>query len=153
MVLYPEAGRRTEICLPGAGSVGEPAVAVWALGVWLLKNYIGPYSDQVPHHLSPLSSKSLIIQVLHWPNHVPLLFTNLGFSFPVLSPSWKVFLSTISTLYDLLVFLASPRHRLGSFSSIDCLVRFSFLVSYNWVERFFTSDMILLSDSSASLRD
>ena len=61
-VLEPEAGRRPEICLPGAGSVEEPIVTIWPLGVWLLKNYIAPYSDQVPHYPSPLSSKSLIDQ-------------------------------------------------------------------------------------------
>ena len=45
---------------------------------------------------SPLSYKSFIIQVSP---------SNLGFSFSALSPGWKIFLSTISTLYDLLVFL------------------------------------------------
>ena len=54
---------------------------------------------------SPLSSKSLIIQVSHRPKHVLPLFTTLGFSFSVFNPSWKVLSSTISTLYDLLVFL------------------------------------------------
>ena len=53
---------------------------------------------RVSYHLSPLSSNSLIIQVPHRPNHILLLSTNLGFSFPVLSPGWKVFSSTISTL-------------------------------------------------------
>ena len=50
-------------------------------------------------------TKSLIIQVPHQPNHVPLLSTNLGFSFPVFSPGWKVFSLTISILYNLSVFL------------------------------------------------
>ena len=63
---------------------------------------------QVLYHPSPSSSKSLIIQIPHWPNHVSSLPTNLGFSFPVLSPSWKVFSLTISTLYDLSIFLPVP---------------------------------------------
>ena len=64
---------------------------------------------QVSYHPSLLLSKSLIIQVP--PSNKSFLkqtfplFTNLGFSFPVLSPSWKVVLLTISTLYNLLVFL------------------------------------------------
>ena len=64
---------------------------VVVMAVQLLKNYTAPYSDQVPYHPSPLSSKFLIIQVPHRPNHIPPLSTNLGFSFPVLHPGWKVF--------------------------------------------------------------
>ena len=67
---------------------------------------------QVFYHLSPLSSKSLIIQVSpsnkSFLEQAPPLSTNLGFFFPVLSPGWKVFSSTISTLYDLSVFLPVP---------------------------------------------
>ena len=44
-VLEPEVGKRPEICLSGAGSVGEPAMAVWLLAIRLLKNYTASYSD------------------------------------------------------------------------------------------------------------
>ena len=108
VILKPEAGRRPEICLSGVESVGEPAVTVWPLAVWLLKNYTTPYFDPILHHPSPSSSKSLIIQVPHQPNHILPLSTNLGFSFSILSPCWKVFSSTISILYDLSVFLPVP---------------------------------------------
>ena len=70
------------------------------VAVRLLKNCIAPYSDQVPYHPSPLLSKFLIIQVppsnKSFLEQTPPLSTNLGFSFPVLSPGWKVFSSTIS---------------------------------------------------------
>ena len=77
------------------------------MAVRLLKNYIASYSDQVPYYPSPLSSKSL-------------LQTNLSSNKPLLSPPISVFLSlslvqvgrffssTISTFYDLSVFLLVP---------------------------------------------
>ena len=67
-VLEPEAGKRPEIYLPGAGSIGEPEVAVWLLAIRLLNNYTIPYTDQVPYHPSPLLFKSLIIQVPYHPS-------------------------------------------------------------------------------------
>ena len=88
------------------------ACMVVAMAVRLLKNCIAPYSDQVPYHPSPLSSKSLIIQVppsnKSFLEQTPPLSTNLGFSFSVLSPGWKVFSLTIFTIYDLAVFLPVP---------------------------------------------
>ena len=63
----------------------------WPLAVRLLKNYIAPYFDQVSYHLSLSSNKSPLEQT-------PPLSINLGFFFPVFSPSWKVFSLTISTL-------------------------------------------------------
>ena len=145
--LEPEAGGRPEICLPGAGSVREPAVAVWPLAVRLLKKYIAPYSDQVPYHLSPLSSKFLIIQVPHRPNHVPFLSTTLDFSIPFLSPGWKILSLMISTF--MIFRLSSPSPSLvGRFFINWSLIRFSSSV-FHWVRRFFLSN-ITLWDSSAS---
>ena len=46
---------------------------------------------QVPLQTSPSSNKSFLEQT-------PLLSSNLGFSFPIFSPGWKVFSLTISTL-------------------------------------------------------
>ena len=146
-VLKPEAGRKPKICFPSVGSVKEPVVAVWPLVVWFLKNYITFYSDQVPYYPSPLSSKSLIIQVLHRPNHVSPLSINFGFPFPVLSPDWKVFSSTIFMIFR---FFSSSPSLVGRFFINWSLVRFSSSVSY-WVRRFFTNDMTFW-DSSASLR-
>ena len=98
---------------------------------------------QVPYHPSPLSSKSLIIQVPHWPNHVLLLSTNLGFSFPVLSPGWKVFSSIIST-FMIFWFSSLSLSSVGRFFMDWSLVRFFFSVSHYRVRRFFTSNIILL---------
>ena len=49
---------------------------------------------------------SLIIHVLYQPKQVPVLFTNLDFSFPILNLGWKIFLLTIFTRYDFSVFLS-----------------------------------------------
>ena len=92
---------------------------------------------------SPLSSKSFTIQVSHRLNHVPPLSINLGFSFPVLSPGCKVFSLTISTLYDLLVFLPDSLIS-GRFFINWYFVRFFSSVSRHRVMRFFTSNIILL---------
>ena len=86
---------------------------------------------------SPSSSKSLLEQT-------PLLSTNLGLSFPVLSPGWKVFLLTISIPYDLCVFLPSLPHWLGDFSLINSMSGFPPQSCYHLVGRFFTSDIIHL---------
>ena len=94
---------------------------------------------------SPSSSKSLLKQT-------SLLSINLGFSFSVLSPGWKVFLSTISIFYDLSIFLPSlPINGLGAFSSIDSLSNFPPQSFHHQIRRFFTSDMTF-RDSSASLQ-
>ena len=102
-----------------------------------------PNFDQVSYHPSPLLFKSLIIQVLHRPNYVPPLSTNLGFSFPVLNPGWKVFSSTMSILYDLSVFFPSLSS-VGRFFINWSLVRFSSSVSRHRVGRFFISNITLL---------
>ena len=169
VVLEPEAGRRPEIYLPGAAS----GSLQWQFGHWQFDSYRttqyliltksliiqvpyhpSPLSSksliiQVSYHPSPLSSKSLIIQVPYRPNYVFPLFTNLGFSFPVLSPGWKVFSLIISTLYDLLVFFPVPLIGWKVFHSLTFVWFFSSV--FYWVRRFFTSNMTLW-DSSASLR-
>ena len=76
------------------------------------KSWTALYSDQVPPRPSLPSTKSLLS---------PHIF---GFSFPVLNPGWKVFLLTISTPYDLSIFLPSPLHELGGFLLIDPLSGF-----------------------------
>ena len=144
-VLKPEAGRRSEICLLGAGSVEELAMSVWLLAVQLLKNYAESYSDQVFHHPSLLSSKSLIN---------PTMFL---FSSPI---SVFLFLSLVQVgrffyqwyLHFKIFRFSSPSPSLVARFFINwSFVRFSPLVSY-WIKRFFTSSMILFGDSSASLR-
>ena len=92
----------------------------WGACIWwfdylpfnFAKNWTAPYSDQVFHHLNLSSIK-------------PLLFSSIsGFSFLVLGPGWKIFSSTIFTLYDLSVFLSSSLHQLRGFLSIDPLSGF-----------------------------
>ena len=102
-----------------------------------------------------LSSKSLIIQVSlsnkSFLKQTPPLSTNLGFSFPVLNPGWKVFSLTIFTLYDLLVFLPVPLISWEVFHWLTpCPI---FLLSFPIIGLggFFTSNMTLW-DSSACLR-
>ena len=76
---------------------------VVAIAVQLLKNYTAPYSDQVPHHPSFLSFKSLIDQTTFFFSPPISVFPSLSFI-----QVGRFFLSTISTLYDLLVFLPVP---------------------------------------------
>ena len=111
------------------------------MAVWLLKNYIAPYSNQVSHHPNPLSSKSLIIQVPHWPNHVPPLSTNLGFSSLVLSPGWKVFLSMISMIFRFSSHISSSSSEIfHQLIPVSCFPPQS--LSLGW--KVFTNDIILL---------
>ena len=74
-------------------------------------------------------TKSLIIQVPPQTNlslhQFRSLSINLGFSFPVLSSGWKVFLLTMSIPYDLSVFFPSPLYQLGGFFINWSLVQFS----------------------------
>ena len=98
------------------------------------ENWTAPYSNQVsPRPKSFFSSHTF------------------GFSFPVLSSSWKVFF--IDDIYTLWSFGFPPRppHQLGGFSSIDPLFGFPSQSSHHRVGRFFTSNMTLWH-LSASLR-
>ena len=76
------------------------ACMVVAMAVRLLKNYTAPYSDQVSYHPSPLSSKSLIIQVPYHP-----------------SPSFEQVLprTNPSSLHQSRFFLPCPQSRLEGF--------------------------------------
>ena len=101
-----EAGRRLEICLLSAGASGNLYLNGWNyLQFYPAENWIALYSNQV----------------------LPLNI-NLGFSFSVLSPSWKVFSLTISIIFrfSFHIFLLS----FGSFLSIDFRVWFSSPVSF-----------------------
>ena len=101
---------------------------------------------------SPSISKSLIIHVPHRPNHIPLLSTNLGFSFFVFSPGWKVcFINNIYTLWSF-GFLPRPPHRLGCFSLIDLLSGFPPTCLPSLGCEVFHQQHDLSWDSSASLR-
>ena len=59
-----------------------------------------------------------------------------------LSSHQLLYSSTISTIFQFSSHISSSSS--GRFSLIDSRLRFSSSVSYNWVEKFFTRDMILL---------
>ena len=93
-------------------------------------------------------------QVFFWSN-LPLTKFFLsshtfGFSIFVFSLGWKIFSSTISTPYDLLVFLPNPPNRLGGFLLMDPLSGFSPQFSTRF-RRFFPSN-ITIWDSLVSLQ-
>ena len=131
VVLEPEAGRRPEICLPDAKSVGEPAVAFWPLAVRILKNYTASYSDQISHYPSPLSSMSLIIQVSYHPSPLltkshPSTLHQSRFFLPCLWFRLEGFF--INNIYDLSVFLLHFLIEFKEFFINWSLIRFSFSV-------------------------
>ena len=108
----------------------------WQFDSW--KNYTAPYSDQVPYYPS-LSSSKLFLSP-------PILISlhQSRFFLPCPQSRLEGFFIDNTYTYDLSVFLLNlPLIGLGGFSSIDPLSGFLPQSFYQWVRRFFTSDMIL----------